>query len=211
MINPTNKPLEVELGGTKLKLWIDLNTYTAFEARSGQHFMEWIMEMAEAMSESQVSSARATAEYLQKLGIEEMPKDGKFKDPEIQKQVEAIIIHNSILFTKRTSSAKIHAFLWAAAHTYDNPGMDPDDPMWPISYGGIGRLLTSPREINSMMGKIMDATVSNTPKPKLQEMKKQEAENSGDRPTNDQSSTTNNGGSDFGLSDEDVLSLVTPA
>lgn len=207
-INPTNKPLDVELGGEKLRLWIDLNTYTAFEARSGQNFMEWIMDMTEVMSEQQIASATEIAELLRALGKEDARPDekGKFADPEIQQKVERIIVKNGLRFVRGTSATKIHAFVWAAAHTYNNPGMDEHTPAWPYSYGAIGRLISHPREISTLMNRILAATVENTPTAKGAA---KEAGESG-RPTQSQSSTTETGGLGFGPSAEDALACLTP-
>ena len=50
-MNPTEKPLTVELGGQRHTLHFNLNTFAAFEPVAGKHFLEFIGTLQDAFEQ----------------------------------------------------------------------------------------------------------------------------------------------------------------
>lgn len=91
-MNPTNKPLAVELGGKRYQMYFDLNTFEKFEEVTGRHFLDFLAALQEAAAELRPS------------------KDGAVADRELMG------------FLRKLAIREIRAFIYAAVHEYDRNG-----------------------------------------------------------------------------------------
>lgn len=93
-MNPTDKPVVVELGNKRYTAYFNLNTFARFEEISGKHFLEFLASMQEAL-ETLDTNKLAAGTLSGKEGME---------------------------FMRRISIRDLRAFLHAAIHTYDSRG-----------------------------------------------------------------------------------------
>ena len=49
-MNPTNKPVSINLNGKSYKLLFDMNTFVAFEEVSGKFFFDFLQSVQEALA-----------------------------------------------------------------------------------------------------------------------------------------------------------------
>ncbi len=104
---------------------------------------------------------------------------------------------------RRIPLKMIRAFLWAAVHTYDQDG----EPQWPLTMGQLGRLIDI-NNLGSLLPNLLRGAGDNLPEPVPVTVAPSP---NGKVPHPIEGTTTSspdNGGSEFGPSDVDVLGLL---
>jgi hypothetical protein len=112
-VDPTNKPLVVEIGGEERELYFNLNTFSAFEDVTqtdvhpdGKRFFEILKDLGTAYLEAQsTGDAGGGLAMMAKLSLRD-----------------------------------IRALVWSAWHTYPDPTQD--TPEWPYTLHQVGRMIT---------------------------------------------------------------------
>ncbi len=187
-MNPTTKPLTIELGGERYQLHFNLNTFEKFEEITGRHFLEFLADMQDALE----ASATANIETMAKLGTKATPAA-------IKKATERA----SLNFLKRLSIKDVRAFMFSAMHDYDSEG----EPFWPLTIGKMGQLVTL-ENIPQMVRLVMQGHAKNAPT--KEDVEEEGGEEKPARPMTAGPSTPASGGTAFGPSDAEILASLTP-
>jgi len=172
---------KIKLGGVTRPLYFDLNTYTAFEEKTGQFFLESIARLQQA-----VSAAEETIGTLS-------------KDPAQQQKQ---LIEKNMAVLRRVSFKDIHALLWAALHEYD-PRNPEAEPTWPLSHAEVGRMVNF-HNLSEVINIVMNGITEHYPN---QDEMPQEVPTDGDRPTESPSPAASGGETSSGLPDSISASL----
>lgn len=88
----------------------------------------------------------------------------------------------------------LHKFIWAALHRYEN-----GKAVWPFTLDELGQKIDI-ASIPSLLPALLNGTVANLPDPAVEDNV---------HPINGAPSTVNDGGSEFGPTDAEILSLMT--
>jgi len=101
-MDPTNRPLEIVLGGQTVSLFFDFAAIRAFERETGFHFMNWIYGVA-------------TQSRILSLELAKIDTSDESKLTEIDK------LHFAQLMGGVMSMTDFVTIVWAAAHTQSKP------------------------------------------------------------------------------------------
>ncbi len=101
-MDPTNRPLEIVLGGQTVSLFFDFAAIRAFEKETGNHFMNWV---AAVSKQAQIMSLE-----LMMIGTTE---EAMLNDLDKMRFAELM---GSVM-----SMTDFVAVVWAAAHTQSKP------------------------------------------------------------------------------------------
>lgn len=183
-MNPTNKPVTISLQGDKFKLYFDLNTFSAFEDETGRFFLDFIVELQEAIT------SLAMKQVAESNGA----------NPSTE--TVAATPTTALQFLRKVPIKQLRAFIWAALHTYDKHG----EPVWPMTVGQLGARIDH-TNIMELIPAIMKGSKDNLPEPKAGVSDEEEQEED-PRPMQDHS-LQESGGIEHGPSDDDVLALMT--
>lgn len=189
-MNPTDKPITVDLLGQSTRLYFNLNTYGKFEELSGTFFLDWFRLCVDRISE---------VSRMNKERIQEIIDAHKDEGPEAINRalIEAEIDIGQAI--RIMGVRDVLCMVSAAWHEYDRK----DDPHWIKSPGQLGRLL-SVRDCGQLMGPIL-AAISESMSGEKRDDAGQES-----RPTSlSPSMQPVNGGSHYGPSDESILASLT--
>lgn len=107
-MDPTNRPLEIVLGGQTVSLFFDFAAIRAFEKETGNHFMNWV---AAVSKQAQMMSLE-----LMMIGTTE---EALLNDLDKMRFAE--------LMGRVMSMTDFVTIVWAAAHTQSKP------PRWPMT------------------------------------------------------------------------------
>ena len=169
---------KIKLGGVTRPLYFDLNTYTAFEEKTGQFFLESIARLQQA-----VSAADETIGALS-------------QDPAQQQKQ---LIEKNMAVLRRVSFKDIHALLWAALHEYDSS----NEPVWPLTHAEVGRMVNF-HNLSEVINIVMNGITDHYPN---QDEMPQEVSTDGDRPIESPSPAASGGETSSGLPDSISASL----
>lgn len=178
-MNPTSKPVTISLQGDKYKLFFDLNTFSAFEDVTGRFFLDFIVDLQEAISSLATKHVNEAAGNV--TDISASPS-------------------TALQFLRKVPIKQLRAFIWAALHTYDRDG----EPQWPMTIGQLGSRIDH-TNIMELIPAIMKGSKDNLPEPKPVS---EEGDSEDPRPMQSHS-PQESGGIGFGPSDEDALALMT--
>jgi hypothetical protein len=183
-INPTNKPLSIEMGNKKLTLIFDLNTFSAFEDITGKFFVDFLVDMQESVAKVQASALKRAAAKAEGLSAPPLSKE------------DAI----------RISAKDFQAFIWAANHTYN----EKDESVWPLTMSQIGKLINI-NTIPSLLPALLKSSTQNMPdaadKPKVNG---DAAAVEAAHPTQASETEPASGGTESGSLEEEALNSLTP-
>ena len=137
-MDPTNRPLTVELGGEQRTMYFDLNTFAAFEevTRSalhpeGKRFFAFIADM-----ERVFSKVTSKGSPIKELSLGEV-----------------------LTIVGEVSLTDIRALAWAAMHEYpDTKG----PPEWPLTLHEVGRLIDA-QNLGTLLPRLLSASSDNMP------------------------------------------------
>lgn len=124
-MNPTAKPLPIELDGKRYTMHFNLNTFSRFEELTGKSFFEFIASLQDAALP--IISARTK-----------------------KKASEAQALKDMMDFLRKVSGKDLQAAIHASIHVYDTN----NEPHWPLSMGHVGRLIT-PNNFGYIVTQIM--------------------------------------------------------
>lgn len=110
-MSPLQKPITVVLGGVERQLVFDMNTFAAYEEKTGKFFLDTMTGLFGVFKEvSAANSGELSESQLASIGA-------------------------SVL--SRVSMVDLRALLWSALHEYDSN----DEPTWPLTINQVGRLI----------------------------------------------------------------------
>jgi len=198
-MDPTSRPVTVEIGGRDVTLHFNFATYKKFEQLTGKFFMNWFGELQNA-SFKLIKEVRQTRNS-NALGMrneqgELIDEDGKVLTPE--EAFEQVFLKTDIDLLgilRHTSMTDFSAFVYAAAHEIDGNGRR----VWPISQDELDLALDIPT-FQKLLPIILNAASDNGPRRKAEEVTEPA------RPTSISPATNaKHGGSQLGESPVSIL------
>lgn len=199
-MDPTSKPITVEIGGLPVTLHFDFTTYIKFEELTGKFFMNWFGELQNA-SFKLIKEVRQ-AEDLRSIRRNENGQlvDNKGRALTADEAVKIFLDTEIDLLgiLRHTSMKDFSAFVYAAAHEFDSNRK----PIWKIEQADLNAALDIPT-FQKLLPIILNAAGDNGPRRKAEEVTEPA------RPTNLAPVTKpRTGGSLPGESPSDILSSL---
>jgi len=198
-MDPTSRPVTVEIGKRDVTLHFNFATYKKFEQLTGKFFMNWFGELQNA-SFKLIKEVRQTrnSNTLGKRNEqgELIDDDGKVLTPE--EAFEQVFLKTDIDLLgilRHTSMTDFSAFVYAAAHEIDVNGRR----VWPISQDELDLALDIPT-FQKLLPIILNAASDNGPRRKAEEVTEPARPTSISPPTN-----AKRGGSQPGESADVIL------
>lgn len=102
--DPTNKSVEISIGGESITLYFTFNTFSAFQKRTGKFFMSWFFEVLQRTEKF----ARAAVQIDQNMTAEQAIEAFSAKGLSPFEMLEIVPLDEAV------------ALLWAGAHRIEN-------------------------------------------------------------------------------------------
>jgi len=168
-MDPTSKPVTVEIGGRDVTLHFNFATYKKFEQLTNKFFMNWFGELQNASFKliKEVRQTRNSNTLGKRNEQGELIDDGgKVLTPE--EAFEQVFLKTDIDLLgilRHTSMTDFSAFVYAAAHEIDGNGKR----IWPISQDELDLALDIPT-FQKLLPIILNAASDNGPRRKAEEV-----------------------------------------
>jgi len=182
-INPTAKPLHVEIGGHQATIHFDLNTLCAFEEATGRFFLDFLTS-------------------LQPLTLEAAQDAASNTGPPDSPQAAFALEKTAVEILRKIGMRDVRALIWAGWHTYDGG----DEPVWPFTISQVGAMLDAGALVR-LLPQILHHSIANSVD-KEESEKVRPTHGEGTIPLSH--SPRNSGGGTYGPSDESILNSMTP-
>lgn len=211
-MDPTNTTLEIELGGRKMTLIFDIETFKAFERETGKFYMNWLMSL---MEKSQMTVLDIVQEFGEDTPAKPEPVDPLAvldldapQEPEIVKETDWYALKRREIAKSRLAGlvgmADLEAIIWAAYHS---PYVEGRKTKWFMQPETIGRMIDE-QNYFELVPKVIKSALQNITRSKKPGADEEESPTP--RPTAPSPATSSNGGGlNSGPSDDAILNSLT--
>lgn len=165
-MDPTSKPITVEIGGQPVTLHFDFTTYIKFEQLTNKFFMNWFGELQNA-SFKLIKEIHQSADPIGQRNKDGqlVDKSGKVLTPQEAFDVFIKTEIDMLGILRHTSMSDFSAFVYAAAHEFDSNRK----PIWRIEQADLNAALDMPT-FQKLLPIILNAAGDNGPRLKSNEV-----------------------------------------
>jgi hypothetical protein len=168
-MDPTSRPVTVEIGGRDVTLHFNFATYKKFEQLTNKFFMNWfgelqnasfklIKEVRQTRNSNTLGKRNEQGELIDESGNVLTPEEA-FEQVFLKTDIDLLGI------LRHTSMTDFSAFVYAAAHEIDGNGRR----VWPISQDELDLALDIPT-FQKLLPIILNAASDNGPRRKAEEV-----------------------------------------